>query len=168
MDPNTLLWVMTAFVIVAAIALVVQMAVMVGMYKATRAAQQRIALVMPKVENLVDTSQRTLEQGRVQIQELTGKTNEILDSAKVQMARVDNLMGDVTQRARVQLDRAEFVIDDTLSRAHQTVGVVHSGVMRPLREIQGIAAGVKTALNFLAKGNRPSVAQATHDEEMFI
>ena len=155
MDPNTLLWVMTAFVIVAAIALVVQMAVMVGMYKATRAAQQRIALVMPKVENLVDTSQRTLEQGRVQIQELTGKTNEILDSAKVQMARVDNLMGDVTQRARVQLDRAEFVIDDTLSRAHQTVGVVHSGVMRPLREIQGIAAGRQDRAEFPRQGQSP-------------
>lgn len=159
---------MTAFVVVAAIALLVQMAVMIGMYKATRAAQQRISLVLPKVENLVDTSQKAIEQGRVQIQELTGKTNEILDSAKVQMARVDNLMGDVTQRAKVQLDRAEFVIDDTLSRAHQTVGVVHSGVMRPLREIQGIAAGVKTALHFLSRGNRPSVAQATQDEEMFI
>lgn len=168
MDQNTLLSVMTGFVIVAAIALVVQMAVMIGMYKATRAAQQRISLVLPKVENLVDTSQKAIEQGRVQIQELTGKTNDILDSARTQMARVDSLMGDVTTRARTQLDKAEFVLDDTLSRAHQTVGLVHSGVMRPLREIQGIAVGVKTALNFLAKGNRPSVAQATQDEEMFI
>lgn len=168
MDPNMLLWVMTAFVIISAVALIVQMAVMVGMYKATRAAQSRISLMVPKVENLVDTSQKAIEQGRIQIQELTGKTNEILDSAKLQMQRVDGLMGDVTLRARTQLDKAEFVIDDTLSKAHQTVGLVHSGVLRPLREIQGIAVGVKTALNFLSKGNRPSVAQATQDEEMFI
>jgi hypothetical protein len=46
--------------------------------------------------------------------------------------------------------------------------LVHSGVMRPLREIQGITAGVRAALAFLAKGGRANVNQITHDEEMFI
>ena len=40
--------------------------------------------------------------------------------------------------------------------------------MRPLREVNGIAAGMKTALAYLARGNRPSPDQATSDEEMFI
>jgi hypothetical protein len=61
-----------------------------------------------------------------------------------------------------------MVIDDTMSRAHETVAMVHGGILRPLREIHGIAAGVRTAINHLARGGRPSVAQATHDEEMFI
>jgi hypothetical protein len=82
--------------------------------------------------------------------------------------RVDEVLADAALRARVQLERAESIIDDTLSRAQQTVGLVHSGVMRPLREIQGITAGVKAALGFIARGNRPSVAQVTQDEEMFI
>jgi isoleucyl-tRNA synthetase len=165
---DTLLIVMTVFVIVAAIAMVAQAAAMWGVYKATRSAQERILTVMPKVESLLATSQQTIEQSRVQILELTTKTNQILDTTKVQLARVDSLMADASGRAKAQLEKAEIVIDDTLSRAHQTVNMVHGGIVRPVREVQAVAAGLKTALQHFLRGGRPSPAQATADEEMFI
>jgi F0F1-type ATP synthase membrane subunit b/b' len=168
MDQQTLLYIMTAFVALAAIALVAQAVAIVALYKGIKATEQRIAVVLPKVERLLETSQATIEQGRTQLLEVTRRTTEILDSARTQLNRVDEVLGDATVRARAQLERAEMIIDDTLSRAQQTVGIVHSGVMRPLREIQGLSAGIRTALAFLAKGNRPSVAQVTQDEEMFI
>ena len=168
MDQQTLLYVMTAFVVLAGIALFVQALAIVGLYRGFKATEEKLATVLPKVELLVTTSQETLEQGRTQLLEITSRTTEILDSARTQLARVDEVVLDATLRARNQLERAEILIDDTLSRAHQTVGLVHSGVMRPLREIQGITTGVKTAIAFLARGNRPSVAQVTQDEEMFI
>ena len=168
MDQQTLLYIMTAFVALAAIAMVAQAMAIVALYKGIKATEQRIVTVLPKVEKLLETSQSTLEQGRTQLQEITKRTTEILDSARTQVNRIDEVLGDATVRARVQLERAEMIIDDTLSRAQQTVGLVHSGVMRPLREIQGVTAGIRTALAFLAKGNRPSVAQVTQDEEMFI
>jgi hypothetical protein len=55
-----------------------------------------------------------------------------------------------------------------MSRAQETVATVQSGIMKPLREIQGVAAGVRTAIFYLMRGGRPSPAQATADEEMFI
>jgi hypothetical protein len=55
-----------------------------------------------------------------------------------------------------------------MSRAQETVTTVHKGIMIPLREIQGISAGVRTAIFYLMRGGRPSPAQATADEEMFI
>lgn len=168
MDQQTLLYIMTVFVVLAAVALVTQAIAIVALYKGIKATEERITTVLPKVEKLLETSQATLDQGRTQILEITRKTTEILDSARTQMVRVDEVLGEATLRARVQLERAEAIIDDTLSRAQQTVGLVHSGVMRPLREIQGVTAGIRTALAFLAKGNRPSVAQVTQDEEMFI
>jgi hypothetical protein len=61
-----------------------------------------------------------------------------------------------------------MVVDDTMTRVHQTVTAVHSGVIRPVREIQAVTAGVSAALQHLMQGGRPSVAQATHDDEMFI
>ena len=163
-----LLTVMTVFVALAAISMIVQMAVMIGLYKATRSAEQRIRAMLPQVEQLIKVSQTTIEQGRQQLLEVTGKTNEILKLAHTQVVRVDDVLADATARARVQLERAESIIDDTLSRAQQTIGIVHSGVMRPLREIQGVTAGIKAALGFLAKGSRSNVNQITHDEEMFI
>jgi len=55
-----------------------------------------------------------------------------------------------------------------VSRAHQTVTAVHGTILWPIRELRGVAAGVKGAVEFLARGNRANVAQATSDEEMFI
>jgi hypothetical protein len=60
-----------------------------------------------------------------------------------------------------------MVLDDAMSRAQETVAVVHSGIMIPLREIQGVTAGVRAAIHFLLRG-RNSHVQATADEEMFI
>lgn len=168
MDQTTLLTVMTAFVAIAMLALLVQMAVMIGIYKATRSAEQRISAMLPQVEQLIQVSHKTIEQGRLQLLDVTGKTSEILTLAHTQVSRVDEVMADATHRARVQLERAELIIEDTLSRAQQTIGLFHSGVMRPLREIQGITAGVKAAIQFLSKGTRSNVNQITHDEEMFI
>jgi len=109
-----------------------------------------------------------VDQSRQQIAEITVKTNEILDSTKRQVIKVEDLLMDATTRAKAQLERAEMVVDDTMSRAHETVSMVHSGIIRPLREVHGIAAGIRTAIAHMARGGRPSVAQATHDEEMFI
>jgi len=168
MDQMTLLYVMTAFVIISAIALCIQAGMLAGMYRATKALQADIKPLLPKVHSLVETTTTTVEQSRQQILDITTRANEILTSTKEQLGKVEEVVTDATSRAKVQLERVELVLDDTLSRAHETVATVHDGIMRPLREMNGIAVGIKTALAYLARGNRPSVDQATSDEEMFI
>jgi len=168
MDQTMLLYVMTAFVIIAAIALCIQAGMLAAMYKTTKSLQNEIRPLLPKVDALVDSTKTTVDQSRKQIIEITTVANEILQSTKNQLAQVETVVSDATARAKVQLERVELVLDDTLNRAHETVATVHNGIMRPLREINGIAAGIRGALAFLARGNRPSVDQATSDEEMFI
>jgi methyl-accepting chemotaxis protein len=175
MSEITLLYVMAAFVIVAAIALCIQAGMLIGIYKTTKALQEKIDPLVPKVESLVERANSTVEQSGRQITEITTRANailesskEIVDSTKRQVAIVEDLVGDAAMRAKVQMERVELVLDDTLSRAHETVAVVHDGIMRPLREVNGIAAGVRAALGALARGNRPTVDRATSDEEMFI
>ncbi len=41
-----------------------------------------------------------------------------------------------------------------MTRAQETVILVHRGIMKPLREIQGVATGVRTAINFLTRARR--------------
>lgn len=168
MNETILLYVMTAFVIISAIALCIQAGMLAAMYKTTRALQQKIDPLVPKVETLVERANSTVEQSGKQITEITTRANDILDSTKRQLAIVEEVVGDAAARAKVQMERVELVLDDTLSRAHETVAVVHDGIMRPLREVTGVAAGVRAALSSLARGNRPTVDQATSDEEMFI
>jgi ABC-type transporter Mla subunit MlaD len=168
MDQTTLLYVMTAFVIISAIALCIQAGMLAALYKTTKSLQQKIEPLVPKVDSLVDSTKTAVNQSREQIFEITTRTNEILESTKEQLAIVQDVISDAAARAKVQMERVELVLDDTVSRAHETVATLHSGIMRPLRELNGIAAGIRTALSALARGNRPSVAQATSDEEMFI
>jgi hypothetical protein len=168
MSETALLYVMAAFVIISAIALCIQAGMLAGIYKTVKAMQQSINPLLPKVESLVEKTNMTVEQSSRQITEITSRANDILDSTKRQLAIVEDVVGDAAARAKVQMDRVELVLDDTLSRAHETVAVFHDGVMRPLREINGLAAGIRAALGAIARGNRPTPDQATSDEEMFI
>jgi hypothetical protein len=168
MDQTTLLYVMTAFVIIAAVALSIQAGMLVAVNKKTKELQDKITPLVPQVESLVETTKATVEMSRKQIAEITSRANDVLDSTRNQLAMVEEVVSDATARAKVQMDRVELVLDDTLSRAHETVALIHGGIMRPLREINGVTAGIRAALEFLSRGNRPSVAQATSDEEMFI
>jgi ABC-type transporter Mla subunit MlaD len=139
-----------------------------GIYRTTKALQESVNPLLPKVESLVAKATSTVEQSGKQITEITTRTNDILDSTKRQLAIVEDLVGDAAARAKVQMERVELVLDDTLSRAHETVAVVHDGILKPLRELNGIAAGVRAAVGALGRGNRPTVDRATSDEEMFI
>jgi hypothetical protein len=168
MDQTTLLYIMTAFVIIAAVALCIQAGMLVALNQKTKQLHDKIAPLVPKVDSLVESTKATVEQSKVQIAEITSRANEILISAKNQLAMVEDVVTDATARAKVQMDRVELVLDDTINRAHETVATIHNGIMRPLQELNGIAAGIRAALAFLARNNRPSVAQATSDEEMFI
>ena len=170
MNETTLLYVMTAFVIISAIALCIQAGMLAGIYKTTKALQEKINPLAAKVENLVEKANfdRRAEWQADHRDHHAGQAIFRLDSTKRQLAIVEEVVGDAAVRAKVQMERVELVLDDTLSRAHETVAVVHDGIMRPLREVNGIAAGVRAALGALARGNRPTVDRATSDEEMFI
>jgi hypothetical protein len=167
MDQQTLLVIMTVFVTVAAIALVIQMGLLIGIYKTSRTLEQNATRLLPKVEALVETSKIAVDDGRKLIDEVSKRTTDILDVTKRQLARVDEVLEDASARVRVQLDHAEMILDDTMNRAHETVALVHGGILKPLKEIQGVAAGLRTAVNFLMRG-RPDPARAHADEEMFI
>jgi hypothetical protein len=168
MEPHTLLGIIAVFACIASIALLIQAGFLIGIYKTTRGLEDDVRNVLPKVESLLETSRTAVEDGRRQMAEITAKTGDILETTRKQLARVDEVLEDAAARARIQLDRAEMVPDDTMNRAQETVALVHGGIMKPLREIQGVAAGIRTAFQFLMRGGRPNPSQATADEEMFI
>jgi hypothetical protein len=172
-DP--LLVVLTVFVAVSAIALCIQASLLFGIYKATKALQDQATSMMPQVRSILGKAETTIDESRKNIVEITARANEItvkaselMEMGKVQMTKLDGVITDATQRAKVQLERAELVVDDTMTRVHESVTAVHAGILRPVREIQAVTAGVSAAIQHLLRGGRPSVAQATHDDEMFI
>jgi hypothetical protein len=164
MDNNVLL----VFTGVAAAALVIQALMLVMIGVSVLKLRRHVENMLPKVEDLVASTKATVDQSRKQIAEVTGKANEILDSTRVQLAKVDSLITDASARARVQMDRMELVLDDTMDRAQSAVTAVHRGITRPLRELHGVAVGIRATFAYLLRGGRPNVDQVTSDEEMFI
>lgn len=170
MDQN-LFVIQTVFTGIAAIAILLQAGILYGVFRAVREMQKAIANTIPKVEAvvenvngvipkvnaLVDSSKATVDDSR-----------KLVASAQQQLNKLDEVVTDATNRARIQMDRVELVLDDTIDKAQQTVNVVSNGVLKPVREIQGIAAGIQAAISYLLRSARPSVDRATSDEEMFI
>jgi len=159
--------VMTVFVIVAAVALLIQAGMLVGIFRASRGLQQNVQRLTPKIEGVLEVSKQTIEDSRKQVADITSKTSEILETTRKQVQRIDEFLDDATARARVQMDRAEMVLDDAMVRTQRTVAVVEGGILKPIMQVQGVAAGIKTALTFLLRG-RPNPEDAHSDEEMFI
>jgi hypothetical protein len=168
MNTDLLIAVMTFFVFLAAVALCIQAGLLFGIYRSTRAIQEQALSIMPQVKSILTKADATLDESRKTLGEITAKANTMMDLGKAQLVKLDSVLTDASARAKVQIERADLVIDDTVSRVHHAVTAVHSGIVRPINEVQGLVAGVRAAVEHFIQGNRPSVAQATQDDEMFI
>jgi len=168
MNNETLVLVIAVFVGLTALAQIGQLFALLALQKKAKELQQQVTAFVPRAESILESAKQTIDQSRSQLTELTSKTNDILDSTKTQLVRVDSLLADVSTRAKTQMDRAELVLDDAMGKVHETVNTVHGGVMKPLREIQGVTNGIRAAVQHMLKGGRPNVVQAHQDEEMFI
>ena len=168
MDSNLLMFVMTLFVVLSAVALFLQAGLLYGIYKSVRTVQEQTSSMLPQIKSILTKAESTIDQSQRNIVEITTKANEMMDIGKTQLVRLDAVLNDASSRAKVQIEKAEMVVDDTMSRVHESVAAVHNGILRPIREIHGVAAGVKTAVTYFLRGGRPSVDQATQDDEMFI
>jgi ABC-type transporter Mla subunit MlaD len=170
MDQN-LFVIQTVFSGIAAVAIVLQAAILYGMFRAVQSMQKAVEHAIPRVESMVEKANAVIPKVEALVESTKATVDEsrkLVASAKEQLDKVDDLVTEASSRARVQMDRMEMVLDDTMDKAQQTVNVVSNGIVKPVREIQGIAAGIQAAFAYLLRSARPSVDQATSDEEMFI
>lgn len=175
MTNDTLVFLTYATLTVAVLSLLAQTLFLFGLFKSIKTLQQRLLVLAPRAESVLDVAEKTLTEGRKQLADVSaqvngviGNANEILEISKAQVVRVDDFLADASGRARHQMERVELLIDDTLNRVQDTVAAVQGNILKPVREINAVAAGFRTAFQTLTKGARPSVAQATAEEEMFI
>jgi ABC-type transporter Mla subunit MlaD len=167
MEQTTLLYVMAGAVAVSAVALMIQACLLFGMYKATQALQQRMLTLLPKLEELTVSSRAAVEEARQAIAEIRQKSNAILDSGQKQMRHLEAMLAQAAQLTNKQLANVEAILDDALGRVQETVHVLHKGVLKPVRGISGLVAGVSAAVRHLLS-RRPNPDRVTLDEEMFI
>lgn len=168
MDEHTLLVVMTVFVIIAAIALLIQAVALAGVFAIALQMRNKVLAIWPEVEAIMGAAKRTTQGAQKNIDVIGATSTKMLEMARMQLEKVDSLLDDASTRAKVQMERAEMVLDDTMNRVQSTVSVVQRGVLRPIREVHGVLSGVRTAITHFGRASRSTVDHATSDEEMFI
>jgi ferritin-like metal-binding protein YciE len=167
MDQSSLITVLTWAVVVAAMAIILQAILLAGVYRANKKMKEQMAALAGKAEPALESAHKLLEDTRRTVNELSARTAEVLELSRKQLTRLDEVLTEAASRSRVQMERIEMVLDDVISRFQETTALVQNGIIRPIRHINGLAAGIRAAIAALA-GAKTTVAQATHDEEMFI
>jgi hypothetical protein len=167
MTPSLLI-ALIVFVALTAIAMVAQAIAVLGMVRVARQTQEKVNSFLPEAAKVLDSAQRAIDQTTKFLNDANTRTADILDATKTQLAKLDTVLTDATTRAQTQMDRVELVLDDAMSRTQHTVAVLQKGVLSPIREVNGMLTGLRTAIMTLARGSRPTVDHATADEEMFI
>jgi ABC-type transporter Mla subunit MlaD len=176
MPDDVFRWVIAVAVFLACLASVWQALILTAVYKAGKEAQKagkeaqtRLAPLVDRFEAILTTSGKILDENRPHIAEITAETLVVAKTARQQAERIGALIDDAGERAKARIAQIDHTVDQTVEQVEHAGEAVRSAVMKPVKEVNGIVAGVKAALNTYAQGgNRNSPEHATQDEEMFI
>jgi hypothetical protein len=94
---------------------------------------------------------------------------DISDVAREQAHRFAEIGRDFADRAKAQIARVDAAVDKTVDQVQVAGESAKVAVMKPVKEVSGLIAGVKAAVASLSSnGRRPTMDHITQDEEMFI
>ena len=107
--------IITIFVVVAAVAIVVQMVILFALYKALRQTSERMEGVAGRLEQqaapVLATAAAILDDAKPKIAEITTNLAETSASVRSHMSEIGHATSEIIERARLQAARLdEFVI----------------------------------------------------------
>jgi ABC-type transporter Mla subunit MlaD len=129
---------------------------------------EKAGRTIEKAGEALDTAQEILGENRPRIAQISTEVAGMARTGREQVERLGELLHEAGEGARARLDRIESVVDNTVDQVEQAGDAVKRAVLRPVREANGIAAGISAAVSTLIRGRKSSVESATQDEEMFI
>ena len=127
---------LTAFIIVAAVAIVIQAGILIAMYLAVRQSTARMEALATEVKTKVlptaDLVQSTITELRPKIEAIAENVARSTTMVRNQMERMDATLNDVVDRARLQVIRADELLTRTIDRVEETSDMVHRTVTSPV------------------------------------
>ena len=124
---------------------------------------------MDEIGKVLVNANHILVDVRPKVAEVTGEVTAMTHTAREQVERIGDLLNDAGERAQSRLEQIDNTVQNTVGQVEQVGEAVKRTVMRPVREVNGIAAGISAAVSTLVgKPRKYSVDSATQDEEMFI
>lgn len=163
----------TVFVVIAAVAIVIQMLILLAFYLAVRRFRKEANRVGHEAKQCADSIVQAvldiISVSREPIKTVTMNAADISRVIRDRTGTLDEAVSEITERTLLQARRIDQLISDLIGKMETTADAVQRNVLSPLQEISAIVKGVQSGLDFLFS-RRPSstVREATQDEEMFI
>ena len=142
----------SVFIIVTAIAVVIQAGILIGLFVAVRKTSQRVESLATEVKTkaipTIETAQSMMTELRPRISDIISNVDESARMARAQMERLDVTVSDIVDRTRLQVIRADELVSRTLDRVEETSDMVHKTVISPIRQLSGLMTGLSAGLEY--------------------
>ena len=162
------------FIVVTALAVVIQAGVLVSLYISVKKTSSRVESIAGDLQQraapALDAATAILNNSRGNLQTLTENLAATSTSLRNQVERVETTMGDLIDRTRLQVIRADEMVSRTLDRVEETSEFVQHTVISPVKQLAGLVSGLTVGLDaFFRRRKGPQRSQPqTEDEELFI
>jgi hypothetical protein len=164
-----------AFIVVAALAIIIQSAMLVGMFFQIKTTMREITKVTNEFQNrmgpILLRVSRILDDSEERIHSIMSDASEITRVARTQAQKVDRVFSEALERLRIQIQRADQILTGTLEVIEDTGSKFKNSVWRPVQQASALIKGIKVGIDIL-RGRRGEPADGgppvTEDEELFI
>ena len=171
LDPQTLQLIVIS---VVALALLFQVALLtaifLGMRKAIRTVNEDLDEVCNKVMPIIENTRVLVARVSPKIEATAVDVAALAHTLRVQTNELQSTTTEIMERARRQASRVDHMTTSVLDAADRTGNYVADTVAKPIRQLSGILAGVKAALETLrsAGPTPPRTNRRPGDPDMFV
>lgn len=159
------------FVIVAALALVLQMAILLVMLVQIRRMNERITHIATdlhaRINPILGRLQVLMDDAQPRVSAMLADVAEVTHLARSQAVKVDRVFTEAADRLRLQLIHVDRILTGALETVEEAGAQFRRSLWGPLEKASAFIKGVKVGLDVLRAGKRPSGGDQ-QDESLFI
>jgi methyl-accepting chemotaxis protein len=166
--------IITVFVVVAAVAIVLQMVILFALYKALRQTSERVEGIAGRLEQqatpVLANAAAILEDAKPKIAEITTNLAETSASVRTHAGHIGNAASEIAERARLQAARLDEFVISAAQKVEATTELLQDKVFSPMRRVRSIVTALNAGLSFFKsnRSQRRRHSSEVEDEEMFI
>jgi uncharacterized protein YoxC len=164
-------WV-AVFVIVAAVAIVLQATILVAMFFQMRRTIERMERFTSDLESrlspILTRVQILLEDTQPKISEMVADAAHVVYLARAQAQKVDRVFTEASDRLRGQLVRADRILTGALETVEDAGSKFSHNVWKPMQRVSAIVQGIKVGIDLLRSRRRRPEEPLEQEEELFI
>ncbi|MGD0973279.1 MAG: hypothetical protein ABR866_04275 [Candidatus Korobacteraceae bacterium] len=164
---------LTVFVGVTALAIVVQMGVLIALFVSSRKTGERLQRLSKEMEEnllpMIRDAKILLAESTPQVREILQNLAVLSATARQDVERISSTANEINDRVRQQVARADELLTRTLTRVEATTENVQHLISSPMRQVSGVLSGVAAGLaEFLGSRKVQRQKNAMPRDEMFI